>query len=161
MNALASATRLASEIALRATILFALTGLALLALRRADAAARHRVATLGLAAGLVLPLLSLLVPHIPIRGLSSLPTAALGRTAPLLMALWALGTLAVAARLAVGWSRVRRLSREAAVVWDAEWIAERDDAARRLAVARTVSLKESNEVPVAITSGWRRPLLLV
>ena len=164
MNALASATRLASEVAVRATILFALTGFALLALRRAGAAARHRAATLGLAAGLVLPLLSLALPHVPVRILSSVSSsapAAPGRTAPLLLALWALGTLAVAARLAVGWSRVKRLSREAAVVWDAEWIAERDDAARRLAVQRTVPLKESDEVPVAITSGWRRPLLLV
>jgi beta-lactamase regulating signal transducer with metallopeptidase domain/tetratricopeptide (TPR) repeat protein len=164
MNALASATRLASEVAVRATILFALTGFALLALRRAGAAARHRAATLGLAAGLVLPLLSLAVPHVPVRILSPVSSsvaAAPGRTAPLLLALWALGTLAVAARLAVGWSRVKRLSREAVVVWDAEWIAERDDAARRLAVQRTVSLKESDEVPVAITSGWRRPLLLV
>ncbi len=35
------------------------------------------------------------------------------------------GTLVVAARLAVGGPRVKRLSREATVVWDADWIAER------------------------------------
>jgi tetratricopeptide (TPR) repeat protein len=65
------------------------------------------------------------------------------------------------ARLGVGWARVRRLSRGATALTDAEWIAERDDAARRLEVRRTVALKESAEVPVAITSGWRRPFLLV
>ena len=163
MRLLSSLTPLAAGIVIRATLLFAATAVALLALRRAGAAARHRVATIGLAAGLVLPLLSLVLPRVPVTLPARLvPSVAGGsRGAFLLLSLWTLGTLAVAARLAVGWSRVRRLSRDASVLWDAEWIAERDEAARRLDVRRTVSLKESADVPVAITSGWRRPFLLV
>ncbi|HYX21998.1 MAG TPA: M56 family metallopeptidase, partial [Thermoanaerobaculia bacterium] len=61
----------------------------------------------------------------------------------------------------VGAVRVRRLSREATPLRDGEWIAERDAAARRLSLARDVALKESADVSVAITSGWRRPFLLV
>jgi tetratricopeptide (TPR) repeat protein/beta-lactamase regulating signal transducer with metallopeptidase domain len=163
MSLLSSLTPLAAGIVIRATLLFAATAVALVALRRAGAAARHRVATIGLAAGLVLPLLSLVLPRVPVTLPARLvPSVAGGsRGAFLLLSLWTLGTLAVAARLAVGWSRVRRLSRDASVLWDAEWIAERDEAARRLDVRRTVSLKESADVPVAITSGWRRPFLLV
>jgi beta-lactamase regulating signal transducer with metallopeptidase domain/tetratricopeptide (TPR) repeat protein len=163
MSSLSTLTPLAAGIVLRATLLFAATAVALLALRRASAATRHRVATVGLAAGLVLPLLSAVLPRVPVALPARLvPSAPVGsRTQLLLLGLWTLGTLAVAARLVVGWSRVRKLSREASVLWDAEWLAERDEAARRLEVRRTVSLKESADVPVAITSGWRRPFLLV
>lgn len=159
---LTSLTSIAAGIVVRATFLFAATAAALLVLRRGGAATRHRVATLGLAAGLLLPVLSLALPRIPVALLSRFASSAArpggGRW---LVVVWALGTLAVGARLAVGWSRVRRLARDASTVRDAEWIAERDEAARRLAVARPVALKESEDVPVAITSGWRRPLLLV
>jgi beta-lactamase regulating signal transducer with metallopeptidase domain/tetratricopeptide (TPR) repeat protein len=163
MSLLTSLTPLAAGIVLRATFLFAATAVALLALRHAGAATRHRVATLGLCAGLVLPLLSAVLPRVPVAlPARFVPAASVGsRGALLFLSLWMLGTLAVAARLIVGWSRVRRLSREASVLSDAEWIAERDEAARRLEVRRTVSLKESADVPVAITSGWRRPFLLV
>lgn len=164
MGLFTSLTSIAAGIVVRATILFAATAAALFALRRASAATRHRVATLGLAAGILLPLVSLALPRIPVALLSRFASdgaaAAPGRGL-WLVALWTLGTAAVGARLAVGWSRVRRLARDASILSDAEWIAERDDAARRLAVSRTVALKESEDVPVAITSGWRRPLLLV
>ncbi|HKD20057.1 MAG TPA: hypothetical protein VKG23_19550, partial [Thermoanaerobaculia bacterium] len=163
MSLLSSLTPLAAGIVLRATFLFAATAVALLALRRAGAAMRHRVATLGLAAGLVLPLLSAIVPRVPVAlPTRFVPVASVGsRGVLLLLSLWTLGTVAVAARLIVGWSRVRRLAQDASVLWDAEWIAERDEAARRLDLRRTVALKESSDVPVAITSGWRRPFLLV
>jgi beta-lactamase regulating signal transducer with metallopeptidase domain/tetratricopeptide (TPR) repeat protein len=163
MSLLTALMPLAAGIVLRATFLFAATAVALFALRRAGAATRHRVATLGLSAGLVLPLLSAVLPRVPVALPARLmPAVSVGsRGAFLLLSLWTLGTLAVAARLIVGWSRVKRLSREASVLRDPEWIAERDEAARRLEVRRTVSLKESADVSVAITSGWRRPLLLV
>src|SRR5262249_34015303 len=66
-----------------------------------------------------------------------------------------------AARLAVGWLRLRRIARTAETVRDAEWIEERDAAAMRLAVGRTVELKESTSVPAAVTAGVWRPLLLL
>ena len=77
------------------------------------------------------------------------------------LALWTLGALAVGARLFVGWSRVRRIGREARPIHDPEWIEERDAAARRLELAREVEIVESPAVPVAMTSGLLRPLLMI
>jgi len=163
MSFLGTAASFAAGVVLRVTLLFVATGAALLLLRRSSAAARHRVATLGLAAGLALPVLTLVLPRVEVSLLPRLAagSAATSRSGLLLLGLWAAGAAAVGARLIVGWTRVRRLSRDASVVRDTEWIAERDAAARRLAVSRTVALKESDGVPVAITSGWRRPFLLV
>jgi beta-lactamase regulating signal transducer with metallopeptidase domain/Flp pilus assembly protein TadD len=77
------------------------------------------------------------------------------------LGLWAAGSLAIGARLAVGWARVRRIARQASPIRDADWLEERDRAARRLALDRRVDLMESEEVPVAMTSGMRRPLLFI
>ena len=77
------------------------------------------------------------------------------------LAFWTLGALAVGARLFVGWSRVRRIGREARPIHDPEWIEERDAAARRLELAREVEIVESPAVPVAMTSGLFRPLLMI
>ena len=60
---LASIVRFALDVAFKATVLLGLTSVALLALRRASAAARQLVATLGLAGVLVLPAASLLAPR--------------------------------------------------------------------------------------------------
>jgi beta-lactamase regulating signal transducer with metallopeptidase domain/tetratricopeptide (TPR) repeat protein len=60
---LASIVRFALDVAFKATVLLGLTAVALLALRRASAAARQLVATLGLAGVLVLPAASLLAPR--------------------------------------------------------------------------------------------------
>lgn len=94
-------------------------------------------------------------PPRPLR----LPSA--GAVLAAVLGLWALGALAFATRLAVGWVRVRRIARAASPLSDAEWIEERDAAARRLSLGRHVPLVESESVPVAVTSGWRRPLLLI
>src|SRR5262245_51530959 len=80
---------------------------------------------------------------------------------PLSLALWAAGSLLVAARLAVGLERVRRMHREAEPLVDAEWEHEASDLARQLEVRRSVELFESRLVPVAITSGLFRPFLLL
>ena len=77
------------------------------------------------------------------------------------LAFWTLGAFAIGARLFVGWSRVRRIGREARPIHDLEWIEERDAAARRLRLSREVEIVESPAVPVAMTSGLLRPLLLV
>src|SRR5437016_5548442 len=112
--------RFALDVALKATVLFGATGLALFALRRASAATRHMVGTAGLAAA-----------------------------------------LAVGARLAVGWARVRRIARDAVPLEDSVWIEERDAIARGLGLRRRVAMLESEAVPVAMTSGLLRPLLLL
>lgn len=165
MSILASGASFALDLALRATVIFAATGAALYALRRGSATTRHGVGTLGLGAALALPVLSVVLPRVSVPLLS--PFAArvgpAGTPAWVRMALlfWAVGSLAVAVRLAAGWARVRRLSRDAAPVRDAEWIADRDTAARRLALSRAVDLRETGGIAMAVTSGWRRPLLLV
>ena len=78
----------------------------------------------------------------------------------LLLFAWIAGAAAVSLRLFVGWSRVRQIGREAKPIRDVEWLLERDAAARRLEVSRRVELLESEEVPVAMTFGILRPLLM-
>jgi beta-lactamase regulating signal transducer with metallopeptidase domain/tetratricopeptide (TPR) repeat protein len=161
---LSTAIHLATDIALRATVLFVLTGALILLLRRQSAAARHLVGTVGLAAAILLPALALSPIHLEIPvvpgGAWHLAGARPGLSSLLLWA-WIAGTLAVTARLAVGWLRLRRIARGAEVVRDAEWIEERDAAAMRLALGRAVELKESTSVPAAVTAGVWRPLLLL
>ncbi len=60
---LANAVRFALDIALKATVLLLMTGVALAALRRASASARQLVATLGLAGALLLPAVTLVAPR--------------------------------------------------------------------------------------------------
>jgi beta-lactamase regulating signal transducer with metallopeptidase domain/tetratricopeptide (TPR) repeat protein len=60
---LANAVRFALDIALKATVLLLLTGIALAALKRASASARQLVATLGLAGTLLLPAVTLVAPR--------------------------------------------------------------------------------------------------
>ncbi len=50
---------------------------------------------------------------------------------------------------------------EGTPIEDAAWIEDQHAAARRLDLDRPVDVRESEGVPVAITSGWRRPFLLV
>ena len=232
---LAHAAAFALDLAIKATLVFAVTAGLLFALRRASAATRHLVGTFGLAAALLLPVLTLALPRVPVRLIPDLrpfpaaPVASgrvakapptrmrpddaitvdvvapapvpsvkawrrLARAVPerdaaspsdsstlsrsnaparrlrlpsagtvlaLTAGLWVLGALAFSARLAVGWARIRRIARGASPLGDAEWIEERDAAARRLELARPVPLLESEAIPVAVTSGWRRPLLLI
>lgn len=54
--------RFAIEVALKATLLLGVTAVLLVLLRRQAAALRHRVAVLGLAGLIALPLLSLVIP---------------------------------------------------------------------------------------------------
>ncbi|HEY2798234.1 MAG TPA: M56 family metallopeptidase [Thermoanaerobaculia bacterium] len=160
---LATALHFATDIVLRATVLFAATGILILLLRRRSAAARHFVGTVGLAAALLLPVLAFFPVHLEIPLLPKAAASAGVRPGGVAVLLWAwlLGTLAVGARLAVGWLRLRRITRTAETVRDAEWIEERDAAALRLAVGRAVELKESASVPAAMTAGLLRPLLLI
>src|SRR6266536_2580102 len=63
---LAVALRFAMDVGIKATILLLLTALAVFALRRSGAAARHFVGTAGLVGALALPLLSLALPRFEI-----------------------------------------------------------------------------------------------
>lgn len=210
--------RFALDLAVKATVLFAVTGVFLFALRRAPAAARHLVGTAGLAAAIALPLLTAGLPRFAVPLLPGLEPAAVEdpsgpagsaeprpraarassseeaaglagssrlETAPspgesaarptstrrgggspvawlaIALGAWAGGALLVGARLAVGWARVRRIVRGAEPMNDAGWTGERDELARHLGMRRHVELLESEAVPVAMTSGFLRPLLLL
>ncbi len=81
---------------------------------------------------------------------------------PLLaLALWAAGVLLVGGRLAFGMLRVRNIGRKAAPILDREWTEETRRLSRELEVSRPVELLESARVPVAMTSGLLRPMLLL
>ncbi len=165
MSILGSGILFALGLFARATAILGATGIAMLALRKASAATRHRVGTAGLGLALLLPVLSLVLPRVTVT--FDAPLAAWIASAPrlpwlaLALGFWAAGTLVVAARLVAGGLRVRRLAMEAAPIEGADWIADQHAAARRLDLDRPVTVKESEGVPVAITSGWRRPFLLV
>jgi len=92
------------------------------------------------------------IPVAPRSGSSAAPS--------LLLFAWIAGAAAVVLRLFVGWSRVRQIGREAQPIRDVEWLVERDSAARRLDLNRRVELVESEAVPVAMTFGVLRPLLM-
>ncbi|HEX4439640.1 MAG TPA: M56 family metallopeptidase [Thermoanaerobaculia bacterium] len=245
---LAQTVSFALDVAMKATLVFAVTAALLFALRRASAATRHLVGTFGLAAALLVPVLTLALPRVRlgvIPDFRPVPATAMHAAAPapahriakasparkqiaapagqpievevvapampavaaapdsprvwrrlaravperdmpaadspatpspaprplripsagLLLAVagaaWALGAIAFVVRLAVGWVRVRQIARDSSPVSDAEWLEERDAAAARLELSRDVPLVESEAVPVAVTSGWRRPLLLI
>ncbi len=61
-----SAIRFGFDLAVKATFVFAVTAVALLLLRRSTAATRHRVGTFGLAAALLLPILSAALPQVTV-----------------------------------------------------------------------------------------------
>jgi beta-lactamase regulating signal transducer with metallopeptidase domain/tetratricopeptide (TPR) repeat protein len=201
-----SAIRFALDIALKATLLFSFTALALALLRRSGAAARHLAGTAGLIGALALPLLTLALPRwevgvlpalLPSKAVSvsssavavpepseptpqsqwetakdndtetespAAPLAPRGRSFPWPLAAlagWTAGALLVGGRLAFGMLRVRRIRREAAPIRDAEWTEETRRLSREIELDRPVELLESARVPVAITSGLFRPLLLL
>jgi beta-lactamase regulating signal transducer with metallopeptidase domain len=113
------------ECALVAGVLLAASGLGAVMLRRGTAAARHQIWTLGVIGALALPLLSWLMPRaaaVPVIGgvsigtpvLANAVTSATGSTWPgWCAAIWALGTVIVAARFARGHLAARRLVRGA------------------------------------------------
>ena len=81
--------------------------------------------------------------------------------APWALLLWAAGAVFSLARLAVGSLRVRAIVRGAAPLADRDWSSASADLSRRLGLRRRVRLLSSAEVPVAMTAGVRRPVLLL
>ena len=103
MSILGSGILFAIGLLARATVILGAASIAMLALRRASAATRHRVGTAGLGLALLLPVLSLVLPRIavPLGGRLSAWTESAPRLPWLALALgfWAAGTLVVAGRL--------------------------------------------------------------
>ncbi len=78
----------------------------------------------------------------------------------LLVLTWAAGVAGQAVWHAAGWTRVRRLGREPAVV-DARWTAALATAADRVGVRRAVRLLASARVDVPVVLGVLRPAVVV
>lgn len=81
--------------------------------------------------------------------------------APWALAVWAAGTLLASARLLLGSLRVRAIAREGEPLHDREWLDAAADVAERLSLKSRVRILTSADVPVAMTAGARRPVLLL
>ena len=107
-------------------------------------------------------------PELPPAASAISPSAAAPRRgsgpaawAPWAVLLWAAGAVFSLARLAVGSLRVRAIVRAAVPLADREWSFAAADLSGRLGLRRRVRLLASAEVPVAMTAGIRRPVLLL
>lgn len=82
-------------------------------------------------------------------------------TSDLLLGLWLLGLIAVAAWLVVGLARLRRLAEGARTLADPRWQSELDAARARLSLTRSVRLLSGAGMPVPLTWGTLRPIVLL
>jgi TonB family protein len=170
-----------------------------LALRRASAAARHLVWTLGLGAMLALPIFSLTLPAWNVPVILTLPTDTAGkrtvtkedlalvfqnhqinpehasrRPAPTVadtsgypppsgwvLSLWAMGSMLLAARIAVGEGRVRRIAMRARPFETNQAKSILENVRSRLRISRSVELRTSAEIAIPFTQGALRPTVLL
>jgi len=226
-----AAFRFALELAVKATLVFAATGVCLLLLRRRSASVRHAAGALGMAAALVVPLLSTVLPRVSVPVLPSFvalrdpapprairaraavapaaqpkaasakladreswtpverppaarraasvsaPSAAPAPARPrprkitvILvrewamaagLAIWIAGALALLARLVVGILRVRRCRRTEECIESADWTDLTRKVGATLKVSTPIELFFVRDLPVAVTAGLRRPVLLL
>jgi len=76
-------------------------------------------------------------------------------------AVWMVGVLALSARLLIGWGRMMRGKRRAAVMTEGRWREVVAALSRRLRVSRPVRLMESAAAGVPTVVGWLRPVILL
>lgn len=163
----------------KAALLLAASWLGAALLRRGTAAARHQVWTLGVAGALLLPLLSAVLPALPLS--LAAPTSDAGRSLlvtavfltggaprgaepawPLLLALlWIAGTLFVSLRFLRGHLAAHRLWRTAEPANVEAWSSARREAAASLGIAGDVDLGRSEAVGSPMTLGVLRPRVLL
>jgi len=186
------------DAALKGTALLLLCGALASALRRASAAARHLVWSLGLGAMLALPFYSLILPawDLPVISISSSGTAGeksvsnedspavpessriiVSRAAPVpsvpvgaqagpfragwILGLWAIGLVLLAARIAVGECRFRRIRRRSLPFETQQAGVILENVRSSLRLSRAVQLRTSAEIAVPFTAGGFRPLVLL
>jgi beta-lactamase regulating signal transducer with metallopeptidase domain len=157
---------------LRASAILALAWMGIAAMRGASAAARHRVLRNALAAVLVLPLLSLLVPSwevgllafpVPAAGGTPSPAGAAGAAGwgTLLAAAWAVGVLAVAGRYALAVLAARAAARDATEVTDPAWLGLLRATSDELGVRARVRLLRAAGAAMPMTWGVFAPVVLL
>lgn len=175
------------QIALKASVVFTLTWVATLMMRRHSAAARHLVWTLGISAALLLPVLgaatpalNLSMPADPVIVSVSDVTDALPVMAPetvpgttdpvpdhsvsttmMLAALWVGGTVVALIKLAVGLLRVRAIRSGALAVDDEGWQAETARAAAALDLRNRIAVRQTARTAVPLVCGVWRPAILL
>jgi len=183
---------------LKGTSLLLLCGVLVLALRRASAAARHLVWSVGLGAMLALPFFSLTLPAWNVPVSSKLPSGTVGKKtvttqnssavtgssqievgrttrvpsvpvvagegpfrAGWILCLWAIGAAFLAARIAVGECRVRRVAGRSLPFETHQAKAILEKLRPSLRLPSTVRLQTGVEIAVPFTCGWLRPAVLL
>lgn len=171
--------------ALKGTLVLAAAGVLTLAMRRCSAASRHLVWTVALAALLVIPLLSYVLPRLNVPAAVEVavtfrsnvvappasvvpPTGGPTRTEPvapaqsplslsqILLLLWAAGTLVLLARIAVAYAAMAR-ARHAARAYPENV----RDLARSIGITRPVDVLEAEAQTMPLTFGILRPAVLM
>jgi TonB family protein len=171
----------------KVTVVWAIAAIAAACLRRASAASRHFVWAAAVFASLAMPLLSELLPvwrstavaraaeilvptpspavKQPTGFVSPMSTDAVispFHLAPWLIAFWALGAIALCARLLVGLIRIRAASRQASPIADSVWLQDLHAVAKSLQIRRPIRLLESSSPDaMPLTWGLRRPTVLL
>jgi len=177
-------------LSLRLTLLLGLATVLVIALRRRSAALRHQVWATAVLASLLLPSLILFLPAwhssvlftaanalassravTPGAALSASPTMLVNATASsvvgnrlalAVLLLWALGFLAMVARLLFGLVRLALLSAHAEPLFDDVWMREVLNISNSLKISRAVRLLESrNPASMPLTYGLFRPAILL
>ena len=171
----------------KVTIVWAVAALVAVCLKKSSAASRHFVWATAVLASLVLPFLTSVLPEwkstTVARAAAILAPAPSATTAqslefaspmsinaatpafPIatwLIALWALGAIALVVRLFVGLSRAVALSQAARAMRDADWQRDLAAIANSLQIRRPVRLLESaSSAAIPFTFGFWRPTILL
>ncbi|HEX6039090.1 M56 family metallopeptidase [Longimicrobium sp.] len=159
----------------RGTVLLVLAAVAVLALRRASAAARHMAWALALTGMLALPVLSLAAPrwelpwvHVVSMGAPAFASGdaplGAGRGTPwgaVVLAAWAVGAALTLGRYAVAVWTVHRIAARAQTVTDGPWMARMRDAATVLGMREPVRLLRAEGAAMPMTWGVLRPVVLI
>jgi TonB family protein len=165
------------QVAIKATVLFAIGGIAALALRRAAASARYLVWTCTFIAALTLPVVCLVAPKWDVariiaiapavsHGISLVVTPA-QRTTPRHLpptwplALWMAGAAVMLGRLAIGHWRLRSRFAGLEAVSGPEWRTLMAETAHGLRVRRQVTLLTSAAVDVPLSFGVFHPAIVL
>jgi len=87
--------------------------------------------------------------------------AALNPHLPLIVFVWAMGSLLLAVRLAWGLKEIQRFKHRWAVEADEVWQVRLRELASRMGLQRIIQLRLSDHLASPMTMGWWRPLILV